>query len=44
MVSFLKERQDEADVLTMEGEARARRDALQDGELILPLHRTRSTG
>ncbi len=38
MVSFLKERQDEADVLTMENEARARRDALQDGELILPLH------
>ena len=38
MVSFLKERQDEADVLTLEDEARARRDALQDGELILPLH------
>ena len=37
MVSFLKERQDEADVLTLEEEARAQRDALQDGELILPL-------
>ncbi len=37
MVSFLRGRQDEADVLTMEDEARAQRDALQDGELILPL-------
>ncbi len=37
MVSFLRGRQDEADMLTMEDEARAQRDALQDGELILPL-------
>lgn len=38
MVSFLKERMDEADVLEHEAKARADRDALQDGELILPLH------
>ncbi|MCY4063704.1 MAG: MiaB/RimO family radical SAM methylthiotransferase [Chloroflexi bacterium] len=38
MVGFLRERQDEADVLTMEEEGRAQRDALQDGELVLPLH------
>jgi tRNA-2-methylthio-N6-dimethylallyladenosine synthase len=37
MVSFLKERMDEARVLELEADARARRDALQDGELILPL-------
>ncbi len=37
MVSFLKERMAEADVLSLEAEARDRRDALQDGELILPL-------
>ena len=38
MISFLNERRDEAAVLTQEAEARAQRDALQDGELILPLH------
>ncbi len=37
MVSFLRERQVEADVRMMEGEARTQRDALQDGELVLPL-------
>ena len=38
MVSFLKERMAEADVLGLEAEARDRRDALQDGDLVLPLH------
>lgn len=38
MVDFLKERMDEADILKVEDEARQRRDALQDGELILPEH------
>ena len=38
MVSFLKERMDESDALELESAARHERDALQDGELILPLH------
>lgn len=38
MVSFLKERMDEAAVLEIEARARENRDAMQDGELILPLH------
>lgn len=38
LVSFLKERMDEASVLELEAQARESRDALQDGELILPLH------
>ena len=38
MVSFLKERMDESDVLALEAHARQDRDALQDGEIILPLH------
>ena len=38
MVSFLKARMDEADVLALEASARHDRDALQDGELVLPLH------
>lgn len=38
MVSFLKERVNEAEVLEREAEARQHRDALQDGELVLPLH------
>ena len=38
MVSFLRERMDESDVLELEAAARQERDALQDGELILPLH------
>ncbi len=37
MVNFLKERRAEADALEMEAEARTQRDALQDGELLLPL-------
>ena len=37
MVSFLKERMDEADALSLEAGARMRRDAIQDGELVLPL-------
>ena len=38
MVNFLTERMDEAEVLQLEAHARQERDALQDGELILPLH------
>ena len=38
IVSFLRERADETDALALEGQARRQRDALQDGELILPLH------
>ena len=38
MVSFLKERLGEAEVIALEDAARVRRDALQDGELILPAH------
>ena len=38
MVSFLKERRAEAEALELEAEARQQRDAVQDGELILPLH------
>ncbi len=38
MVDFLKERTDEAEVLELEVTARQERDALQDGELVLPLH------
>ncbi len=38
MVSFLSERLDESDMLERESRERQRRDALQDGELILPLH------
>ena len=38
MVEFLSERVDEAEALDLEAEARQHRDALQDGELILPLH------
>ncbi len=38
MVEFLSERVDEAEALDLEAEARQQRDALQDGELILPLH------
>ena len=37
MVSFLRERRDEADVIALEANARSQRDALQDGELVLPL-------
>ena len=38
MVSFLRERMDEARVLELESDARAQRDSLQDGGLVLPLH------
>ena len=38
MVDFLEERGDEAEALDLEATARQQRDALQDGELILPLH------
>ncbi len=38
LVRFLEERLDESDVLRHEARARQKRDALQDGELILPLH------
>ncbi|MDE2819910.1 MAG: tRNA (N6-isopentenyl adenosine(37)-C2)-methylthiotransferase MiaB [Chloroflexota bacterium] len=38
MVSFLEERMDEAEVLQLEARARQNRDALQDGQLILPQH------
>jgi tRNA-2-methylthio-N6-dimethylallyladenosine synthase len=38
MIDFLDDRGTEADAITIEAEARAERDALQDGELILPLH------
>lgn len=36
MVAFLAERDDEADALTLENAARATRDGIQDGEIILP--------
>ena len=38
IVEFLKERMDESEVLAIEAKAREKRDALQDGELILPEH------
>lgn len=37
MMSFLAERRDEALALAMEADARHHREALQDGELVLPL-------
>jgi tRNA-2-methylthio-N6-dimethylallyladenosine synthase len=38
LVDFLGDRHVEAEALEVEAAARAQRDALQDGELILPLH------
>ena len=38
MVSFLRGRMDEARVLALEADERRRRDALQDGDLVLPLN------
>lgn len=38
MVSFLQDRSTEADVIVLESEARTQRDAIQDGELVLPEH------
>ncbi len=43
MVDFLKERLDEAEARQLEADGRQQRDALQDGELILPLHERGST-
>jgi len=38
IVEFLKERMDESEVIELEAKTREKRDALQDGELILPEH------
>jgi tRNA-2-methylthio-N6-dimethylallyladenosine synthase len=38
MVQFLKDRGWESEIVAQENEARLHRDALQDGDLILPLH------
>lgn len=38
MVDFLRGRMNEADLLGLEAQDRARRDAIQDGDLILPAH------
>ncbi len=38
MVDFLKERTDEADALDLDLETRRERDALQDGDIVLPPH------
>jgi tRNA-2-methylthio-N6-dimethylallyladenosine synthase len=38
MVDFLRERMTESEVLDLEQQARDQRDAVQDGDLILPLH------
>lgn len=38
MVDFLHSRMDEMEVLQLEAQARQRRDALQDGEILLPAH------
>ena len=38
IVSFLNDRLDESEVVALEETARLRRDAIQDGELILPEH------
>jgi tRNA-2-methylthio-N6-dimethylallyladenosine synthase len=38
MVNFIKDRFAESEILQIETEARARRDAIQDGDLILPEH------
>lgn len=38
MVDFLRGRMNEADLLRLEAQDRARRDAIQDGDLILPAH------
>jgi tRNA-2-methylthio-N6-dimethylallyladenosine synthase len=38
MVEFLKDRGWESEVVAQENEARLQRDALQDGDLILPVH------
>ena len=40
MVSFLQDRFTEAEVVAEETAARLQRDAIQDGDLILPLHET----
>ncbi|RMF82573.1 MAG: tRNA (N6-isopentenyl adenosine(37)-C2)-methylthiotransferase MiaB [Chloroflexi bacterium] len=38
MVAFLRDRMSESEILALEAEARQQRDALQDGDLILPTH------
>jgi tRNA-2-methylthio-N6-dimethylallyladenosine synthase len=38
MIDFLKDRMSEAEVLVLETQAREQRDALQDGDIILPEH------
>lgn len=38
MIDFLRGRMNEADLLGLEAQDRARRDAIQDGDLILPAH------
>lgn len=38
MVSFLQDTSIQAEIVAVEAQARARRDALQDGDLILPAH------
>jgi tRNA-2-methylthio-N6-dimethylallyladenosine synthase len=38
MVAFLEDRFAESDILRVEAESRAQRDAIQDGDLILPTH------
>lgn len=38
MVDFLKDRSDEAEIYVQESAARLQRDAIQDGDLILPVH------
>ena len=38
MVDFLKDRMDEAELMLLENDLRNQRDAVQDGDLILPVH------
>jgi tRNA-2-methylthio-N6-dimethylallyladenosine synthase len=38
MIEFLRDRMDEADLIRLEQDARHQRDAIQDGDLILPAH------
>lgn len=38
MVEFLKDRMDESELMALEEDLRSKRDAVQDGDLILPIH------
>jgi len=38
MIDFLHDRMDESEILEIEANERAERDAIQDGEIILPVH------